>query len=33
MRELVGEVPPLGYDRMQQVQTKAAHLAKVIRQK
>ena len=29
MLELVGEVPPLGYDRMQQAWTKVAHLAKV----
>ena len=29
MREPVGRVPPLGYDRVQQVQTKVAHLAKV----
>ena len=29
MRELVGGVPPLGYDRVQQAQTKVAHLAKV----
>ena len=26
---LLGKVPPLGYDRKQQVQTKVAHLAKV----
>ena len=29
MREPVGEVPPLGYDRMQQVLTKVARFAKV----
>ena len=29
MRELVGRVPSLGYDRVQQAQTKVARLAKV----
>ena len=29
MRELVGGVPPLSYDRAQQAWTKVAHLAKV----
>ena len=29
MRELVGRVPLLGYDRVQQARTKMAHLAKV----
>ena len=29
MRELVGRVPPLGYDRVQQAETKVAQLAKV----
>ena len=29
MRELVGGVPPLGHDRVQQAKTKVAHLAKV----
>ena len=29
MREPVGRVPPLGYDRVQQAQTKVARFAKV----
>ena len=29
MREPVGRVPPLGYDRVQQAQTKVAQIAKV----